>query len=630
MQTALKFEPPVREGSAAQRLIHTMGRYLNERQTESLLIFLDEADAFVEEQIRAYDEQRERCITWQMRTVIEARKDKMDLPRIRFVFSGYRVTHQADGAWANWGDVLRLNPLGPDEAASLIAGPLARLGIDASREAGAVAYRCGYQPAILIRFGQQLLDYLDTVIPAPRRESVVVLPEHVATVFSSQPVQQEIRTVVWNNFHGNRLGRIVFSALLLEFADLTPGGVVDDAAVRVLRRIREIVPDFAGFPPGDGASLDVVSRHLRDFVGRSLLIEADPTTSSFQFKFPHHLPVLLQEDQSTAIRLEARELSVGTAREQPQIRSMLGSAVIADLAYAVSASDPVGMEVAAAVVCSHWLEAIEHPTGGIADRLGFERELLIHAATTQPEARAGEPRIVLSAASPEASVRLLRARPRELPAPLLLGGVDLLRWAMRQPQEEERLLEFATVSRLAASQLQWWFERVRGVEFSGRSPLSEFLSRTSGIPFLVGLLDKLLIEQVGTDGATVSDRELEEVFTAFDGVFASHVKQLLSGPPAVCLLPRELEILQILCRASQDTTGRQAFVEAVTEDWDVLYGAELPLPALTNADTAALSVLQRVGLLPLRSDVNATLVFEHLLPLPRTDASFRIVEVLGT
>ncbi|MFL5358965.1 hypothetical protein [Archangium sp.] len=629
MRNELSFEFSSQGATPAARLSQTMKRFLEERPTESLLIFLDEADAFVEEQNLAYDDRREQCLTWQMRTVIEAPKDKMDLPRVRFVFSGYRVTHRAEGAWANWGDVLRLRPLAPHEAAALIAGPLARLGVDAGHEAGAIAYRCGYQPAVLIKFGQQLLEHLEGVTPAAKRDSVAISPEHVATVFASQPVQQEIRTVVWNNFQGNRQGRIIFSALLLEFSELAPGGVVDDAAMRVLKRLQQIVPGFSGFTPEEGASLDVISRHLRDFVGRSLLIESEPTTNSFQLKFPHHLPVLLQEDQTTAIQDQVSAISVSPPRKQDRVRSLLGGAVLSDLAYALDATETGGLEVAAVIVCSQWAEAIEHPTGGVADRLGFEKGQILDTARVEPLQRAREPRIALSAANPEVAVQVLAARLQKLPAPLFLGGADLLRWGLRQKSEEARIHEVAALGRLTALQIQWWFERVRGLEFTGRSRIGDILARTSGIPFLLGLLDRIFITRVGLDGANVSEREVEEVFSSFEQSFGETVKDLQKGGPSVRLEPRESELLRIICRASRDTDDREAFIEAVMEGWPILYGSELALPAITAADAASLSVLQRLGLLPLRQDRNQALPLEHLTPLPRQDALFQIVEALG-
>ena len=78
-----------------------------------------------------------------MRSEVQAHVDSQQLPRVRFLFAGYRTTNRSEGAWANWGEILTLRPLSLDEGARLVAVPLARIGIDASRQASSVAYRCG-------------------------------------------------------------------------------------------------------------------------------------------------------------------------------------------------------------------------------------------------------------------------------------------------------------------------------------------------------------------------------------------------------------------------------------------------------------------------------------------------------
>src|SRR5262249_2987673 len=135
--------------------------YLSARPRDSLLVILDEADVFIERQLQDYDERKEQCLSFRIRSDAQKEVDAQGLPRIRFVFAGYRKATTRGGAWGNWGDPLLLNPLEAAEAADLIAGPLARLGIDASDAAPAIAYRCGYQPAVLLRFGERLLDLLD-------------------------------------------------------------------------------------------------------------------------------------------------------------------------------------------------------------------------------------------------------------------------------------------------------------------------------------------------------------------------------------------------------------------------------------------------------------------------------------
>src|SRR5262249_14558379 len=146
-----------------------------------------------------------------------------------------RATATYGGPWAHWGDVLQLVPLSPEEAAELIAGPLARLGIDASAQADSIAFRCGYQPAVLLRFGEALLYRLEGRYGYS--EGRTVSAEDVAETFHAPAVQDEIRMVVSYNFQGNFLGRAVFAALLLEFAGLPPGQPLRHADEAVLDRL---------------------------------------------------------------------------------------------------------------------------------------------------------------------------------------------------------------------------------------------------------------------------------------------------------------------------------------------------------------------------------------------------------
>jgi hypothetical protein len=55
---------------------------------------------------------------------LPAQVDGSQLPRIRTIFSGYRVTNTRGGVWANAGDVLVLRPLAEDEAVQFLEGML--------------------------------------------------------------------------------------------------------------------------------------------------------------------------------------------------------------------------------------------------------------------------------------------------------------------------------------------------------------------------------------------------------------------------------------------------------------------------------------------------------------------------
>jgi hypothetical protein len=135
---------------------------------------LDEADTFVEGQLANYDDDREASLSFCLLKELPAVVDSTDLPRIRTIFSGYRVTNTRDGVWANAGDPLVLNPLHKSEAISFVAGTLARIGIDIGPNAPYIARRCGGQPAVLIRFGEVLLKHLARSSQGAGRESITV------------------------------------------------------------------------------------------------------------------------------------------------------------------------------------------------------------------------------------------------------------------------------------------------------------------------------------------------------------------------------------------------------------------------------------------------------------------------
>jgi len=51
---------------------------------------------------------------------------------------------------------------------------------------------------------------------------------------------EEIRTIVNNNFQGNRAGLVIFSTMLLAIKDLPPGYMLEDGSSQVLAKLREI------------------------------------------------------------------------------------------------------------------------------------------------------------------------------------------------------------------------------------------------------------------------------------------------------------------------------------------------------------------------------------------------------
>lgn len=562
----------------SERLGQLVSQFLAPTAKESLLVFLDEADMFIEAQIRAYDTQQENSLSWRMRTNLESKRDAMDLPRVRFVFAGYRATQRREGAWANWGDVLRLRPLLPEEGARLIAGPLARLGIDASREASNIAFRCGYQPAVIIRFGQLLLAHLDEAVPRSGREHAVVTTAHVAHVFQNSALQQEIRTVVWNNFQGNPFGRIVFAALLLELARVPPGAELEDAPRRVWERLQTIVPDFLEGNSAKGAPLDRVARELRAFADRSLLIDVAQERNAFALLFPHHLPILLQEDQELTVRQEVESFGTQAIDEIETVRSLLPETAIDTLAYALSEGAVHGLR--AAVAISHWPTMLTHRAADLVERLPGGAD----SCGDRTEVLALDASRLLDLGS------ATHQRP-----PLFVGGLDLWRWANRRLEN----VECVAVGRLERRRVQWWFERVRGITFEGSSPVGRFVELTGGVPFLLQLLDQELEQRVGFDGSTALMSAVTQAIDGFRAKLGAHVHQLVEGHDRLRLDRRELELIVMYSRANRDWGNDWPLV---LKDWDDL-GDSIPEPLrafrpLDPTDDSAVKLLVACGLLP--------------------------------
>ena len=599
----LSHSPTLSSPRADERLKELIETWLAKNRTASVLIVLDEADMFVAAQIRRYKQEHETCLTWKMRTDLEAAKDRNDLPRVRFVFAGYRATHLSEGAWANWGDVLRLQPLTPAEAAELIAGPLARLGIDASVEANTIAFQCGYQPAVIVRFGQQLLQHLDATLTPAQRERPVITPEHVAHVFQSSAVQEEIRKIVWNNFPGNLFGKVVFAALLLEFGGLPPGAALDDAPQQVLSRLRNIEPQFLTTDTARGAPFDRIARELREFVDRSLIVAVSATDQSYQLRFPHHLPVLLQQDQDLIIRQEIAALG-GESDSVDVVQSMLTNTALDEMAAALGG---VGAELGIRVVvaASHWMAALESSAAKLTTRLGLlNHEVLTSGLVPRDLMKVHRAIPNVSPVIADSVVKTALASQGQ-PTRLLLGGVDLLRWALHRDRAD--VVEVATVVRLGLAQLRWWFERVREINFSGSNPGARFLELTGGIPFLVGLLDRAFEQTVGFDGATASEDDVNAAFRLFAERLPVHISELCTGDASVKLERREIELLILYAYAARQFQGDYVEVMHAWEDWKSEgFPKELTTVApLGPGDLQHVDVLLRLGLIPVSAAPSA-------------------------
>lgn len=611
----------------ASQLLQTFERFVRDQADVSLLILFDEADLFVERQIDEYDQRREKCLSFVIRSRIEHERDTHGLPRVRFLFSGYRVTHTSAGAWAGaWGDVLRLEPLQPDEASTFVRGPLERLGIKASDVSGLIAWRCGYQPSIIISFCRQLLE-----LNAP--ESITA--DDVAQAFDDSKVQDEIRSVIDSNFQGNHLARIVFLTTVQVFNENHPVEGIRDLPETLLERFRRIHenPDWLQ-ASDDKSALSRLASLIEDFVRRQLLraeSSADGIVTYFP-RFPHHLPILAQElsrDPEGRIReeivayLRGRQFERGAA--QPP-NSLYPRSLAERLQRAAATPIDVDLPVRAVVLTSIWQEALRGP-------LVLPNAIDVDGATADAATlveKIEQPNTFTQRTSQEVLAAVANSPTRRRYPPVLAGGVDLLRATLLREQDHDELFEVESLGRISRPNLEWWFHRYRALEAEPRG-YDRMLEQTSGIPCLVGLLDEVLRDRYA-NGANLSLDDIEGLLADFNERLPSIVSRLTEGPREIRLMPRELDILKMVVCVSRDHPQREQeepISPELTTHWEEFYRPACPVEPLSPADHVAMSVVQRLGFVPVKLDVPPGLALERFVTVTAKDALIRITAYLG-
>lgn len=605
-------EPPAAlDLPPSERFSQYVTSFIEQRPQDSLLIILDEADLFVERELANYDRDREKSLSFRMMKELPARVDKNRLPRVRIILSGYRETHRREGVWANAGDVLRLSPLQPEEAINFIQGALARLGVDITEHASFIARRCGFQPAILIRFGQSLLARLKT-LRSPQRlgEYIAVSADDVSNTFKDAAILEEIRTVVSNNFQGNRQGGVIFDALLLAMQELPPGFPLENAPQRILDKLKHNGTDTDWLSRIDPNPEEEIKRHLRDFIERELLIEESGLNwgEAYRLKFPHYLPVLTQQiDLSLKIKQRIHELMQTQATQGQRLGgSILTDSRLSTIRFWHDQKDT--QECQLVLVGGGWLGALSHEKVGIADRLGYSpkdvctdaRRLRATVKNTRVYARFNQAACVKLAG--------LTAQPA-----IVLGGVDTLRWALVQEQEcGEFLIEIVPIRRIIDPLIAWWFETVRALHFDSPDAITRIAAITGGIPFLLERFDALLPHIPATE-VTITD--LQDAQKAFDSQFTAFAEQLRSGESTVCLTSREIELLTLLALiAEQGLTTRLG--QDFSENWQICKEAYQDEAAITPpyavlGDDLALQVLINAGFLSIDNQQQQPVQLQH-------------------
>jgi hypothetical protein len=616
----LSFEPTWPKGRPefpADQLEQALAQYRTAFPSHSLLVLLDEADVFFEDQLLQYDRCREACLSFRMRSSISQETDSQGLPRVRFVVAGYRVTGQSRGAWANWAEVLRLLPLTADEAAWLIGGPLGRMGLDASPWVDDIAFRCGYLPSIVQAFGQTLMGQLE------RREELSL--KRVSEVFDQPQVQEEIGSVVWRNFQGNSRHEAMFAALCQALMDVPPFPGLANAAHCILEQLRSVDPDLGWLGANPKAE---VEQAIAEFVSRALLVREN-AQGPVRLKFPHHLAAISKpvagDELSTRLR-KCIHLAKTTRREE-EPRGFLSAQRVESL---VACMQNKASDLAQCIIAGwHWPESLWDAAGGIVGQLGLFGDQIVRASQVDAEVTDSpiDARLlaVVGAGSQHAKV-ITRQRPIDLPPPLLCGGADLLRWAIHHEQEQDGLFEFVDLGRLSQGQFKWWFQRRRGLEFNASDAISRMWSATSGIPLLVRRLDQLLCPE--EELSLIVDQErLEGALAAFQRLFLECAKDIAVGPRAFQLAPREQQILRLLVCKSR----AMKYADFTWTDLEKTFPelqAECPIEPLTPDDRAVVQILQMLGLIPIRTTVPTFDSLGRITAIPSGDALLKLVDAM--
>jgi len=623
-------KPGQKDQPPAERFSDYMKRFLHEKPLYSVLLILDEADAFVEGQLARYDTDREGSLSFRMMKELPAQVDANQLPRIRTIFSGYRVTNTRGGVWANAGDVLVLRPLAEDEAVQFLQGMLARVGIALGNHAPFVAMRCGFQPAVLIRFGESLVKRLKRSNKSAYRETLIVTHDEVLATLGEQGVLDEIKTVVNNNFQGNRMGAVVFGATLLALKDLEPGLALTQGPAQVLAKLREVDPNLDWLERIDSSPLSEIERNLQDFIDRELLTVSDAPrfgVREYRLRFPHFLPVLTQQSE---VALEVRK----------QIQAIRGGATqrrVSECVLSESSLDTVRFwyhqdstkDCKLIVVGGHWSDALLDPKCGVPDRLGCERAAISMAtkATDLPVHVESGTQVFGKVAMGAWPAFLAANANRPL---VLIGGLDLQRTARRYALDGGEVpVEVVTLGRLTEATLAWWFEDARALHFKSSNAIEQIALATGLVPFLADEFSRLLPHVAGSD---VSERELKSALSRLDADMSETAIKLCDSTWEGGLSLREIELLQMAVRVAEEGANDFDLESEFPEYWSLLgLSSNGGAPMSDPDDWFSLKLLTEVGLLPVKSGLDTT-VNSHSLGRVSFEPSgvlVRLIKALG-
>ena len=206
--------------------------------------------------------------------------------------------------------------------------------------------------------------------------------------------------------------------------------------------------------------------------------------------------------------------------------------------------------------------------------------------------------------------------------PLLTGGADLLRWGLLQPSESN-FQGVASVRRFTPDHLKAWFSDVFRIALSDKQ-IDDIYNLTSGIPYLVGQLHRLIIPTPVDPPTWLGLARWMDIKAQFEKQMPDFTHDLKKGIPAVRLTDRELSLLNMVVIVSADST-RETIVANLSENWERYQHPEYR--AMSSRDEVSLAVLMELGLLP-RRNVTGGVPSKALVPVKQDDAIRKIAEHL--
>jgi hypothetical protein len=262
--------------------------------------------------------------------------------------------------------------------------------------------------------------------------------------------------------------------------------------------------------------------------------------------------------------------------------------------------------IRALLAVSHWLEPrdqnpMTHPQCGI-------RALTGYPATTEP-----------TYVSPSDVMQYIAS---DDGLPLLTGGADLLRWGLLQPSERN-FQGVASVRRFTPEHLKAWFSETFRIALSDKQ-IDDIYNLTSGIPYLVGQLHKLIIPMPDDPPTWLGLARWMDIKAQFEKQMPEFAHDLKKGIPAVRLTDRELSLLNMAVIVSADSTS-ETMIANLSENWERYQHPEYR--GMSSRDEVSLAVVMELGLLP-RRNVTGGVPSKALVPVKQDDAIRKIAEHL--